>query len=122
MTRTLREGQYRCRLCEKIAIKEFNSYIEPLTYDVDMLICRPCWRVIGRYKCLLKKHSWSHDLKGGLIINKTRMQKLLTCYNGHIKQDVNYRDCKPKEHGCLIHSFFMEMKKELKHKKKKGVI
>ena len=49
-------------------------------------------------------------------ISKEKMKELIKSYEGHIRQDVNYRDCKPKEHECPIHKFFMDMKKELKQK------
>ena len=49
-------------------------------------------------------------------LNKHQMKILVKSWEGHIEQDVNCRDCKPKEHQCPIHKLFMDMKKELKLK------
>jgi len=51
----LRDEYYRCRLCEKQAHKELNSYILKLTPKIHIRVCRKCWLTVNRYNSLLKK-------------------------------------------------------------------
>jgi hypothetical protein len=50
-------------------------------------------------------------------VDKKRMKELVKFYEGHIKYNVSYRTCgNTKKVTCPIHTFFMEMKKEVKGK------
>jgi len=51
----LRDEYYRCRLCEKKAHREANSYILKLTNKIHIRVCRHCYLRINKYNALLKK-------------------------------------------------------------------
>ena len=51
----LRDEYYRCRLCEKKAHKEFNSYIFKMSNKIHIRVCRHCWLRINKFVGLLNK-------------------------------------------------------------------
>lgn len=51
----LREDDYRCRLCEKIASKQFNSYFLKMTEKIHIRVCRHCYLRVTKYVSLWHK-------------------------------------------------------------------
>lgn len=51
----LRDEYYRCRICEKKAHREVNSYIHKITPKIHIRICRHCYLRINKYLALVKK-------------------------------------------------------------------
>ena len=51
----LDDEYYRCRLCQKKAHREVNSYIYKITDKIHIRICRKCYLVVTKLDSLKKK-------------------------------------------------------------------